>query len=548
MDGDQKGDAGKKDLRARSLDFLDRFLHSKHSNIYLAILLLIIASLPRFFYIGRDIHPNGVDEGVQIMAGRMLDAGYEFYTQINTVQAPLMLSIYGAIEGDPIIFRIFSTLASLMIMICVMWVGKRIGGRHVMVAAGAFAAMDLMFLHESRLASLDMFCLLWIVLAVAFFIKYRQSGKKWAVLLMGFSLGIGAMIKLFAVIAAGIMGIIMLLDWVNDTEISILKKLKTRKYLPHRKYQDVKFIHMVLLLLSFSLVVLFIMARFGIMNVIEGMFLNQLHRPFAPFTTKLRYFGIFVLLNSIAFPFFFLGFKPLYKRPEGVIPIITIGFFLYFMFQAATWIHHFVFLSPGLSVTAGVGVIRLGKMIDRYRRKKESMKLPVPTKTAGRTILYMQVILMLLVAVIGGGFSLVVKERGQSAQYKAASLVEDLTGPDDFVISGDPMIPAIADRPQPPPVVNVARLKFPDVTNDQMNETTIIYGVEVVIITYHLAEMEGYVDFIEKHYKRKARYVDNTLPLLEEEDEYRVFYLPDDSDLRNHELWRLEKLPVPEER
>jgi hypothetical protein len=548
MDGDQKGKARSMNLRDRTLSLLDRFLHSRRSNLYLGLVLLLIASLPRFFYIGRDIHPNGVDEGVQIMAGRMLDAGYDFYTQINTVQAPLMLSIYGAIEGDPIIFRIFSTLASLVIMVFVMWVGKRVGGRHVMVAAGAFAAMDLMFLHESRLASLDMFCLLWIAVAVGFFIKYRQSGKKWALLLMGFSLGIGAMIKLFAVIAAGVMGIIMFFDWINDTDAPLLDRVRTSKFLPGRKFHQVRFIHMVLLVLSFALVVLFIMARFGIVDVFEGMFLNQLNRPVSPFTRKLRFFGVFVLLNSIAFPFFFLGLKPLYKKPEGIIIIITLAFFFYFMFQAATWIHHFVFLSPGLSLTAGVGVIRLGKMIERYRRKKEDVKFPVPAKTAGRTILYIQVVLMLLVAVIGGGFSLVVKERGQSAQYKAASLVEDLTEPEDFVISGDPMIAAIADRPQPPPVVNVARLKYPDVTNDMLNETTIIYGVEVVIITYHLAEMEGYVDFIEMYYKQKARYVDNTLPLLEEENEHRVFILPGDSDLRDHELWKLEELPDPNER
>ncbi len=357
------------------LRLLDMLLHSKRSNIFLGAILLLIASLPRFFYISRDIHPNGVDEGVQIMAGRMLDAGYDFYTQINTVQAPLMLSIYGVIEGDPVIFRIFSTIASLVIMVCIMWVGRRVGGRHVMVAAGAFAAMDLMFLHESRLASLDMFCLLWIVMAVGFFIKYRQSGKKWAVLLMGVSLGIGSMIKLFAVIAAGMMGLIMLLDWVNDTNTPILKSIKTEKLLPYRKFQNVRFLHMVLLLLSFSIVVLFIMARFGITEVIEGMLLNQLHRPVSPFTTKLRYFGIFVLLNSISFPFFFLGLKPLYKKPEGIIAIITIGFFLYFMFQAATWIHHFVFLSPGLSLTAGVGVIRLGRMVDRYRRRNAKVRI-----------------------------------------------------------------------------------------------------------------------------------------------------------------------------
>lgn len=526
----------------------DRLIHSKRSDLYLAIILLLIASLPRFFYIGWDIHPNGVDEGVQIMAGRMADAGYDFYTQINTVQAPLMLAVYGAIEGDPVIFRIFSTLASLVILGCVLLVSKRIGGRHMMVAAGAFAAMDLMFLHESRLASLDMFCLLWITLGVAFYIKYRQSGKKWAIMLMGFSLAIGSMIKLFAVVAAGTMGILMFLDWVNDTDLPLLNKIRTRRFLPQRDHGNVKFRHMVLLLLSFALVVLFIMTRFGIAETFEGMFLNQLNRPVSPFTRKVRYFGVFILLNSIAFPFFFFGLKKVYRRTEGIILILTFVFFFYFMFQATTWIHHFVFLSPGISVTAGAGVIELGKKVDRWRRKKAKVSKGKLKFKTGRTFLYIQVVLLVLVAVIGGGFSLVVMERGQTAEYKAASLVEELTEPDDFVLSGDPLINAKADRPQPPPVVNVARLKYPDVTDDQLNDTTIIYGVEVVIIAYHLAEMEGYVDFVETHYTLKAIYRDNALPFMEdEEEEYKVYTLAEDSELRGHELWALEKLPPQEE-
>jgi hypothetical protein len=144
---------------------------------------------------------------------------------------------------------------------------------------------------------------------------------------------------------------------------------------------------------------------------------------------------------------------------------------------------------------------------------------------------------------VGGGFSLLVNERGQSAQYKAASLLEDMTEEDDYVISGDPLIPVIADRPQPPPVVNVARLKYPDITNDQLNNTTIIYGVEVVIITYHLAEMEGYVEFVEENYVLRAEYTDNSLPLMEEEEIFRVYYLPIDSPLRENEMWQLETLP-----
>lgn len=529
--------------KERLLGHFKWLMHSKKSDLFLGVILILIASIPRFFYISRDIKPNGVDEGVQIMAGRMMDLGYEIYSQVNTVQAPLMLLIYGAIEGDPVIFRIFSTIASLIILGCVMMVGKRIGGRHVMVAAGAFAAMDIMFLHESRLASLDMFCLLWISLSVGFYIKYRQSGRKWALMFMGFALATGSMVKLFAVIAAGTMGGIMFLDWVNDSDLGPLKKIKTERFLPDRKFRNVQFHHMLILLLSFSLIVLLIMARFGYMNTIEGMLLNQLHRPKSPLTTKLQFFGIFALLNSIAIPFFFFGIKRVYNRTEGVILIIGGVFFVYFMTQATTWIHHFVFLSPVLALTSGVGIIRVGEIIgDRRSRKKRSTEKETKMSIE-RKILYLQVILLILVAVIGGGFSLLVKERGESAQYKAASLVEEITGREDYVLSGDPLIPVIAERSQPPGVVNLAELKYPEITSDELNHTTILYGVEVVIITYHLEEMFGYVEFVEEYYTLKATYSDNSLPLLQEEEVFKVYYLPDDSDLRVHELWGLEKHP-----
>jgi len=549
----KNGGSGKKRPARIGAGFLlawkgaDRIIHSRNSNKLLALVLLIIASLPRLFFISRDIHPNGVDEGIQIMAGRMRDAGYELYTQINTVQAPLMIAIYGAIEADPLIFRVFSTAASLIIMIMVMWVGYRIGGRHVMVAAGAFSALDLMFLHESRLASLDMFCLLWISVALMFFIKYRQSGKEWAIVLSGVAFGIGAMIKLFAVVAAGTVGIIMFLDWVNDTGFRPFARLSTVSIMPERRFHGVRFIHMVLLSGAFMAVVVFIMVRFGVMDTIQGMFLNQLHRPVLPFTKKLQYFGVFLLLNLFAIPFLFLGLRPLYRRSEGVIVAVTVVFFLFFMFQATTWIHHFVFLSPGIALTAGVGIIRFGNMLDSRRKRGRGRSASVRKKKrrTGRMVVYLQVILLILVAVTGGAFSILVKERGESAQVRAAGFIEDITEEDDFVISGDPMIPAMADRPQPPPVVNVAQLKYPDITCDQLNNTTIDYGVEVVVVTYHLAEMEGYINFVEENYVLRVRYHDNTLPFLEEaNEEYSIYSLPEDSPLRNDTHWGEMTLPA----
>jgi len=518
---------------------LDRILHSRHSDLYLGIVILLIATIPRLFYISRGVIPNGVDEGIDIMAGRMWDFGYDLYSQINTVQAPLMLSVYGMIEADPVIFRLFSTVCSLFIMALVMWAGRRIGGRHVMVASGAFVALDLMFLHEARLASLDMFCLLWVSLGVAFLVKFRQSGSKRALLLMGISLAISSMIKLFGVIATGTIGLILLFDMISGW--GPVGRFGLERLLPPSKYGSVRIKHLMIFTLSYTLIVLFIMARYGIGDVVQGIFLNQLQRPVLPFTQRVSFFGIFMLLNLGAIPFFIFGVKRLYFRPEGVILIISGAYLLFFIFQSTTWMHHLVFLSPTISLTAGVGVIEVARWWSRRERFKRNPHF------ARRALIFIQVTLILSAAVVGGAFSWMVKERGSAIEDRAAEVVMEITEEGDFVISGDPIVPAKADRLIPPNLVNVAFLKFPQITNDELNETCIRYAVEVVVITYHLDEMTGFVDFVRSNFTLRSNIERMDFFLDRDPMVYRIYYLPVDSRLRSIPGWGADKNIQPDD-
>ncbi len=520
-----------KSLRSR---FIDKVLHSRYSDLYLGLILILIATIPRLFYISRGLMPNGVDEGIDIMAGRMWDFGYELYREINTVQAPLMLSVYGLVEADPVVFRLFSTICSLLIMTLVMWAGRRIGGRHVMVASGAFVALDLMFLHEARLASLDMFCLLWVSIGVALFVKFRQSGSKRALFLMGVSLALSSMIKLFGVIATGTIGLIILAEMLSGW--GPLLRFRLQKYLPARKLEKVRFRHLLIYTLSWFLVVLFIMARYGLEDVIQGIFLNQLERPVLPFTQRVSFFGVFLLLNIGAIPFLLFGLKRLYRRPEGVLLIISGAYLLWFIFQSTTWIHHLVFLSPTISLVAGVGVIEVAKWWEKRERSRRNRRF------AERIVIYAQVILILSAAIVGGAFSWVVKESGSSIEDTAAQVVMKITEEGDFVISGDPLVTAKAERLIPPNLVNVAFLQFPHITDDELNSTCIRYAVEVVVLTYHLDEMYGFVDFVRSNFTLRSN-IERTEFFLDRDPQiYRIFHLPADASLRTHPEWGVDKL------
>lgn len=154
--------------------------------------------------------------------------------------------------------------------------------------------------------------------------------------------------------------------------------------------------------------------------------------------------------------------------------------------------------------------------------------------------------MVLIAAVVGGAFSLMVKQRGESAQRQVASLLVELTDSDDFVISGDPLIPAIADRPVPPNVVNVASVQYPDLSNDELNWTVISYGVKVVVLSYHLYDMTGFRSFVEENFKLRAHYIDNDLPISNRNVDYWVYELPKGSSLRDHPLWGTQHLPEKE--
>ncbi len=519
-------------LKRKLQRFMDSYLHSPKSNYYLAATILLIAMIPRVFYISIGVMPNGIDEGVDVMAGRMWRFGYDLYSQINTVQAPLMLTIYGLVEANPVVFRLFSTLCSLIIIALVMWVGYRIGGRHVMVAAGSFMALDIMFLHESRLASLDMFCLLWVSVGTALLVKVRQSGGKRPAVLMGTSFALASMIKLFGVIATGAVGLILLADLLSYRPG--LKEFRIGRFLPPRR-AHIGFEHVLLFSFSFAFVVLLIMLRYGVWEVVNGTVLSQLHRPVTPLGIRLTTFGVFALLISASLPFFFFGIRPLYRRPEGVVLLITGLYLIWFMFQSTTWIHHLIFLSPVIALSSGIGIIEVGKKWSRWGRKKY---IPHVTR---KTLVYVEVALVLLAATVGGAFSYMVKERGEPIQNKASEVLAELTEEGDFVISGDPMVPYLANRDMPPEFINVAELQYPDITSENLTRACIEYAVEAVVIAYHLEEMTEFVDFVENNYTLRSVIKDDEFFLDNDVTRYSIYSLPVDSKLRTREDWGIRK-------
>ncbi len=479
-------------------------------SVVLALLVILISSVPRFLLLERDIFPNGVDEGVQIMAGRMWAEGYTLYDQINTVQPPIMLSVYGLMDGGPILFRYISAVSSLIILGLVMYLAYRIGGRVTMVIAGAFLSMDLLFLHESRLASLDMYCLLVISLGAAALIAYRRSGRWPYAIISGALLGLACMVKLYAVVAAGMVFLILLLDLIstrvrfNDRGID--------RFLPERVNDGGKVGHIIAYCIAGAAAASIVLLIFGPATVIEGILLNQMGRPVDPIRNKLLYLSVFLGANLLALPFLVMGLSKTYRSEAGVVLIISLGFLLFMLFQAKTWPHHFLYLSPALALSAGMGGTLLSRRVSKGAlSSRRGAAIPA-------------VILVTSVLVIGG-FSYAVVARGHPVEYQVADMVRSLTDEGDYVLSGNPRIAVLAERPTPPSIVNVAIVQSPPLTDEILNETALEYDVKVIVLTYHLEEFDGFTSFVEENYDLRATFHDTHLPFEQDERIYRVYVI-----------------------
>ncbi len=481
----------------------------RHSMV-LALLVLLISSVPRFLLLERDIFPNGVDEGVQIMAGRMWAEGFTLYDQINTVQGPVMLGVYGLVDGDPIMFRYLSAVSSLIILGLVMYLAYKLGGRITMLLAGVFLSMDLMFLHESRLASLDMYCLLAISLGVASIMVYRRNGRWPYALASGGLLGLASMVKLYAVVAAGMVFLIIVLDLISTRVRSGDRDLG--RFLPERVNDGGRIGHIIAYSVAGTAVAITVLLIFGPATVIEGILLNQMGRPVDPIGNKVLYLAVFLGANLIALPFFVMGISRAYRSEAGVVLIISMVFLIFMLFQAKTWPHHFLYLSPALALSAGMGGTLLSRRLSRR----------LPSSNGSTTVPAVILVISLLVI---GGFSYAVVARGHPVEYRVADMVRSLTDEGDYVLSGNPRIPVLADRPTPPSIVNVAIVQSPPLTDEFLNETVLEYDVKVIVIAYHLEEFDGFITFVDENYDLRATFHDTHLPFEQDERIYRVYVI-----------------------
>ena len=447
---------------------------SRRRLLMAALSVLLLAVALRVMGIGWSYSNNGVDEGVMVERVMLVDAGYALYTEVPCDQAPLAFLVGSALWGDATVLRLFSATLALAAIVCCMYISNRLGGRTAMLATGLLLAVDFAFVRESRLFSLDAMSASFLAFSALAFVRFLDGESRAMLVAAGLMVGIATSVKL--------LGGLGLLGMVSFFAVeSVRGRMKPRFVLSS----------VAVIVLSAAVPVVLLMAYLGPSDMLRGMVLDQGHRGFDALM-KLSLVAFFGLNLAYALPL--ARIRTTWR--EGIehrfllsVAAVIIAFMV---LQPLLFLHHMVFLSPVLAVLAGSTIA--STLGTRYEHHEGVNKVVMSRKRHMR-------VAVLSIFVVGVVISSGLSFYGLAAQQRPSQLVyggylAELTDSGDWVVCGDPLIAAYADRLMPPEVANVAERQYPELTSERLQQAVLDYDVSAVVICYYLNEFEDLPGFL----------------------------------------------------
>lgn len=449
---------------------LQGILEDRRKLLAATLLVFLLAAFLRLYNVQWSFSNNGVDEGIMLMRARMLSEGFGLYSEIPCDQAPLALLVSAALQGDVLASRLLSAVLSVGAIAACMEAAKRTRGEMAMLAAGLILAVDFAFLRESRLFSLDAMSSYFLAFSLLPLLAYARGGSRPMLAMAGILLGLSAASKLYGAVAvAGVLAF-MLAEIVAER----------RKGSPVRR----RTLDAALLTVAAIIPLGVLLALLGPSEMLGGMIFDQGHREFD-------------LLMKLSIPLYF-AFNVLYvlplvyarslwgRSPEArVLLCVSLVLLLNFVLQPLAFLHNLVMMSPPLAVLVGLMIADVfePEKANLNRRDEENVH-KMSVRLRGTAIALFAVSIVVSAGVASYGLAV----QGKPPQQVYGEVIASWTAEDDWVISGDPLIAAYAERSVPVSMVNMGTRIYPDITLQDVEAAIVENDVAVVVICYRLFE------------------------------------------------------------
>ncbi|OGS56030.1 MAG: hypothetical protein A3K60_02685 [Euryarchaeota archaeon RBG_19FT_COMBO_56_21] len=463
------------------MKLLENLTTDKRKVLAVAVLILAAAAFLRFYNIGWSFSNNGVDEGIMLERARMVSEGYDLYTELPCDQAPLVFLIGSVFSGDVVVLRALTAALSLVAIAACMLASKKQQGNMAMMVTGLLLAVDFALLRESRLFSLDGISTAFLALSLPLFLHYLRHDSRVALFTAGLLVGLSAASKLFGGIALLGMLIFMLVEyWRSGKE--------------NRKASRTVF-DLIILAIAAALPLAVAIVVLGPSDMLDGILFDQGHRAF-DLAMKLSIPVFFGLNLAYALPLLYARRTWTHSKEARFLLILTVVLLADFVLQPLVFLHHMVLLSPGLAILSGMFIAREYESIKRQTTEKIN---PNNRKKGISELDVFLAVLLVGIVVSAGLASYGLAAQGKPPQLAYAEKIAAWTSPNDWIISGDPLITSYAERLTPPFMVNVGTRVYPVLEFEQVRASVDYYNVAVVLLSYRLVEedMLGLPFFLE---------------------------------------------------
>jgi 4-amino-4-deoxy-L-arabinose transferase-like glycosyltransferase len=431
-------------------------------------LLAIAATVRLITPIEWTLDNANADSDVYLAMAMMVFRGFTLYNEIFCGHPPLMIWIlvlaFRAFGVSAVVGGIIGVGLSLIGISGVFFVAKRLSGFSAGIISVILLSFSPLYLQVSRSASNEiLLCALTPWMLYSFLLHLESKSFRWLIL-SGLLSGLAFLSKFYAVF----LFLPICLYFVYK-----------------RSYREVAYY------LILTVAPMLTLLTFDLNAVWRDVFLFPLYRPVMSFDLRLEIIigflreNLGLILLGFAGAFFQLRVHK-NERTNFLILWLLITF-LGLTFQATLFKHHLVHTLIPLTVCTSFLIQELPRL---KPKKATAFILLLLAVTVPITATYDPV-------GITPRFPDLVRVR-----FEVAYIVQNLTGPNDFVVSGDLMIPVIANRMVPPNLIDISSTRYGAkfLSSRDLIEACINYNVKVVIISTRLLSFVKFINFVHKYY------------------------------------------------
>ena len=485
------------------------------------------------------------DEGIRGLQLRLMAAGYRPVAEIYASQGPLSLylvyPLYQLFDGGIVAARLAVVVYSLVGILGLYWLGRRLSGPIAGATAVALLAVSPIYLERSRLALVEVPSLAPAVVSLAMLAQYQTTGTRGWLLGSAVLLAVAALAKPMALTAVA--AALVLIVWGQGST-------RAARWRPGAaRLRDVLLYGAVGVAVCGLVVALVGPAQ--VWDQIVGYRLAaraargwDLVANLAILREELAREGLGLLLAVAIGAAILLRRRPL----EALAVLVWLSAALALLLvYSPLFPKHVVYLLPPLALLGGIGLgeaIAVAAVMPSAARDLASRRRFLAPLGMSRgvsvtkwvrpsaigAILALAAYLGSLPAVAGQDVRILGREGGEDAERYAddVRVVAAVAGPNDFIVMDDAYLALESGRLVPPFLVDLSlnRILARALTGEQAIAETTRFGARAIVSQdTHLGQLPRYLAWVDREYVLVKSYVQRR------PNRFRRVYVRPDADL-----------------